>query len=205
MRPIVAATVSGAHKPSDESREHKLWVEPGRVSIAGGKLTTFRLLAIEVLQACAEFNGRSMHATAADLYPVVANRFDDGLADLSVDLQRRLYGRYRANWPAFCAVFKQVGAEQIAHTPIFWAELAYACEHELVVHLDDLLLRRTRLGLLVERGAIALLKQVRLLCQPRLGWDEQRWTEEEQRYLRIYQEFYSLPNAALPSLDDSIC
>lgn len=205
VRPIVAATVSGAHKPSDESREHKLWVEPGRVSIAGGKLTTFRLLAIEVLQACAEFNGRSMQATAADLYPVVANRFDDGLADLSVDLQRRLYGRYRANWPAFCAVFKQVGAEQIAHTPIFWAELAYACEHELVVHLDDLLLRRTRLGLLVERGAITLLKQVRLLCQPRLGWDEQRWTEEEQRYLRIYQEFYSLPNAALPSLDDSIC
>lgn len=201
VRPIVAKSRKGEHKPSDESREHVLWTEPGRVSIAGGKLTTFRLLALEVLQACAEFNGRSMQETSFETQSAAQNMPDNCLADLSEDIQRRLYGRYRANWLSFCKVFKQVGAEQIRDTPIFWAELAYACEHELVMHLDDLLLRRTHLGLLLEQGAEALLDQVRALCQPRLGWNNERWLEEQQRYLAIYQQFYSLPNAVSSAID----
>lgn len=195
VRPIVAKKRKGAHKPSEESREHVLWIEPGRVSIAGGKLTTFHLLALEVLQACTEFNGRSMQETSLETQSAAQNMPDNCLADLSEDIQRRLYGRYRANWLSFCKVFQQVGSEQISHTQIFWAELAYACEHELVMHLDDLLLRRTHLGLLVEQGAAALLDQVRVLCQPRLGWNEQHWLQEQQRYLAIYQQFYSVPNA----------
>ena len=200
VRPIVAKTGTGVHKPSDESREHVLWIEPGRVSLAGGKLTTFRLLALEVLAACAVFNGRSMQETPHAVQRAAPDAPVDCLVDLPAELQRRLYGRYRADWSNFCHVFKQVGAQQIAHTSILWAQLAYACEHELVIHLDDLLLRRTRLGLLVAQGAVALLEQVRVLCQPRLGWDAQRWAEEQQRYLQIYQQFYSLPNAALPTL-----
>ena len=78
--------------------------------------------------------------------------------------------------------------------------MAFACEHELIIHLDDLLLRRTRLGLLLAQGGVAVLEQVRELCQPRLGWDDQRWAEEQQRYLRIYQQFYSLPSAAVVGL-----
>ncbi len=90
--------------------------------------------------------------------------------------------------------------QQVSFTPIYWAELAFACEHELVIHLDDLLLRRTRLGLLLAQGGLAVLEQVRELCQPRLAWDDQRWAEEQQRYLDIYQQFYSVPSAAVVSL-----
>ena len=73
--------------------------------------------------------------------------------------------------------------------------------HELVIHLDDLLLRRTRVGLLVAHGALALLDDVRLLCQSRLGWDDQRWNQEQQRYLAIYQQFYSVPDARAVAVD----
>ena len=201
VRPIVTKSGKGGYKPSDESREHMLWIEPGRVSIAGGKLTTFRLLALEVLQACAVFNGRSMQETAEAAQTTVRNPPDNCLNDLSAQIQRRLYGRYRADWLNFCNMFKQLGAEQIIATPIFWAELAYACEHELVIHLDDLLLRRTRVGLLVARGGLALLDDVRFLCQSRLGWDDQRWNQEQQRYLAIYQQFYSVPNARAVTVD----
>ncbi len=196
VRPIVAKGTGGTHKPSEESREHVLWVEPGCVSLAGGKLTTFRLLALEMLQACSVFNGCSMQETAQAHKLSTPRPKDDCLAGLPISLQRRLYGRYRANWLAFCAVFKQVGAKQVGNTPICWAELAYACEHELVIHLDDLLIRRTRFGLLLTQGGLALLEQVRELCQPRLGWDDQRWAQEQQRYLAIYQQFYSLPSTA---------
>ncbi len=200
VRPIVVKTTGEAHKPSDESREHVLWIEPGCVSLAGGKLTTFRLLALEMLQACAVFNGCSMEETAQAQALSVPRPLDDCLSGLSTSVQRRLYGRYRVNWSAFCDIFQQVGAQHVGTTPIYWAELAYACEHELVIHLDDLLLRRTRLGLLVAHGGLALLEQVRELCQSRLAWDDQRWAEEQQRYLAIYQQFYSLPSAAMVSL-----
>ncbi|MDY0248945.1 MAG: glycerol-3-phosphate dehydrogenase/oxidase [Pseudomonas sp.] len=200
VRPIVVKTTGGEQKPSDASREHVLWIEPGCVSLAGGKLTTFRLLALEMLQACAAFNGCSMQETAQTQALLVSRSLGDCLSGLSGRVQRRLYGRYRVNWSDFCKVFQQVGAQQVSNTPIYWAELAYACEHELVIHLDDLLLRRTRLGLLLAQGGVAVLEQVRELCQPRLAWDDQRWVEEQQRYLSIYQQFYSLPGAAMVSV-----
>ncbi|MDO8696930.1 MAG: glycerol-3-phosphate dehydrogenase C-terminal domain-containing protein, partial [Pseudomonas sp.] len=73
--------------------------------------------------------------------------------------------------------------------------LAFAAEHELVLHLDDLLLRRTRLGLLLAGGAVAELPRIRSLCQARLGWDDARWAFEQQAYLSLWQRCYSVPVA----------
>ena len=76
---------------------------------------------------------------------------------------------------------------------LLWAELCWACQKEDVQHLDDLLLRRTRLGLVLPHAAKALLPQIRSHCQPLLGWSDQQWEDEESRYLAIYQNAYSLP------------
>ena len=65
-----------------------------------------------------------------------------------------------------------------------------------MLHLDDLLLRRTRLGLLLAEGGRAELAGIRMLCQGRLGWSDQRWQEEEDRYLALWQTAYSLPQEA---------
>jgi glycerol-3-phosphate dehydrogenase len=59
--------------------------------------------------------------------------------------------------------------------------------------LDDLLLRRTRIGLLLAGGAVDELPRIRALCQPRLGWSDARWDEEQQRYLALWHSCYSLP------------
>jgi glycerol-3-phosphate dehydrogenase len=61
------------------------------------------------------------------------------------------------------------------------------------VHLDDLLLRRVRLGLLLPQGGIPWLEQIRPVVQPELGWDDARWQEEEDAYRRRWQEAYHLP------------
>ena len=74
-----------------------------------------------------------------------------------------------------------------------WAELAWAAEAELVLHLDDLLLRRTRLGLLLPGGGAALMPRIRTLCQARLGWSDRRWEDEERAYAALWQRSYSLP------------
>jgi hypothetical protein len=68
---------------------------------------------------------------------------------------------------------------------------------ERVRHLDDLLLRRVRLGLLLPEGGAAHLPAIRAICQPELGWDDARWQEEEARYQALWQACYRVPEEAL--------
>ena len=192
VRPVVAdgQPATAGKKPSDEKREHALWVEPGCVTLAGGKLTTFRLLALEVLQACAGFVGRPVEDAGSAVFAAMPAL---PLPGLNASQQRRLAGRYGRALPQVAELLAQLGQEAVGATETLWAELAFAAEHELVLHLDDLLLRRTRLGLLLAHGAAAELPRIRELCQARLGWDDLRWLREQQNYLDLWQRCYSLP------------
>jgi glycerol-3-phosphate dehydrogenase len=189
VRPVVSDGSEG-RKPSDEKREHALWVEPGCVTLAGGKLTTFRLLALEVLRVCATMLGRTVDDHGAATFAAVIS---PPMPTLSPAQQKRLIGRYGRALPQLLALVDELGVEQVAGTDTLWAELAWAAEQELVLHLDDLLLRRTRLGLLLARGAAAELPRIRVLCQARLGWGNARWQQEEEHYLALWQRCYSLP------------
>ena len=112
---------------------------------------------------------------------------------------RRLLGRYGEDAVALVAAAQSGELELIPGTPAVWAELRWAAHAEGVVHLDDLLLRRVRRGLLVPRGAMALLPRIRTICQSELGWDDARWQAEEERYLHLWQRHYGLPDrAAIP-------
>jgi glycerol-3-phosphate dehydrogenase len=189
VRPVVSDGAT-SREPSDETREHALWVEPGCVTLAGGKLTTFRLLALEVLQACAEFVGQPvLDRGTATFRPCTT----PAMPTLSPAQQKRLAGRHGRELPGLLALLEQVGNQRVAATETLWVELAWAAQSELVLHLDDLLLRRTRLGLLLAAGAQAELPRIRALCQPLLGWNDARWEREECDYLALWRSCYSLP------------
>lgn len=74
-----------------------------------------------------------------------------------------------------------------------WAELRWAARDEGVVHLDDLLLRRVRVGLLLPHGAMPILERIRAIVQPELGWDDARWEADVASYADIWRQGYSLP------------
>jgi glycerol-3-phosphate dehydrogenase len=80
-----------------------------------------------------------------------------------------------------------------AGSSVLEAELCYAAKTEQVVHLDDLLLRRTRLGLLIERGGQDQMESLRELVQPVLGWEDERWRQEVERYAQIWDRCYAPP------------
>lgn len=192
VRPVVSARKS--HKrPSAESREHALWVEPGCVTLAGGKLTTFRPLALDVLHACAAFVGRPMDNRQAAVFSAVPLPTATSLTPTQL---RRLAGCYGRALPKLLTIIEGVGSECVGATPILWAELIWAAGNELVLHLDDLMLRRSRLGLLLADGGLAELPRVRTLCQPRLGWSDARWQREERNYLALWKRCYSLPGTS---------
>ncbi|MGC5703351.1 glycerol-3-phosphate dehydrogenase/oxidase [Pseudomonas sp. NFXW11] len=194
VRPVVAATGAAGHgKPSNATREHVLWQEPGCVTLAGGKLTTFRPQAIEVLQACAAMLGRQVQDDGGAVFAPLATVEIPGLSGAQL---RRLAGRHGRNLAQLAQRVAELGGECVGSSDTLWAELALAAEAEMVLHLDDLLLRRTRIGLLLAQGAAHYLPAIRRLCQPRLGWDDSRWQAEEQRYLALWQRHHSLPQGA---------
>ncbi|HHM7062446.1 TPA: glycerol-3-phosphate dehydrogenase/oxidase [Pseudomonas aeruginosa] len=189
VRPVVSSG-DDSGKPSDEKREHVLWREPGCVTLAGGKLTTFRPLAVEVLQACAALLGRTVTDDGAAVFGACEGPLIDGLGS---GQRRRLAGRYGRDLVRLKRLVDTLGTDCVGASETLWAELAFASEAEMVLHLDDLLLRRTRLGLLLPGGGAAYLPRIRALCQARLGWDDPRWEREQQAYLDLWRRHYSLP------------
>ena len=192
VRPVVGSAGAHQDKPSNETREHVLWQEPGCVTLAGGKLTTFRPQAIEVLKACASMLDRPFVDDAAPVFAAVPAL---AIAELSSHQWRRLAGRHGRELPRLAQLIKDVGHDAVGATDTLWAELAFACESEMVLHMDDLLLRRTRLGLLLPRGGEEYFTAIRQLCQPRLGWSDEHWQQEIQRYRASWQRHHGLPDA----------
>jgi glycerol-3-phosphate dehydrogenase len=191
VRPVIG---SGQADPSKESRDHVVWQENGLLTVTGGKLTTFRRIALDALKAVAE---RFPGLPKLDARMPVLNQVDvtlRGQNRLDETQRRRLLGRYGADAPALVAAAQAGELAPVPGTQTLWAELRWAARAENVVHLDDLLLRRVRLGLLLPQGGEAILPRVRAICQAELGWDDGRWEAEQAAYLTLWRCCYSLPD-----------
>ena len=117
------------------------------------------------------------------------------LRTLDEPTRRRLLGRYGAQAPRLVAAAQPGELEPIPGTHTLWAELRWAARSEQVCHLDDLLLRRTRLGLLLPQGGAAIFPALQRICQQELGWTAERWQSEQTRYQELWRRCYSLPPA----------
>jgi glycerol-3-phosphate dehydrogenase len=198
VRPVIG---TGQEDPSKESRDHVVWEEEGLLTITGGKLTTFRLIALDALRAV-RHRLPAMPEPRHDL-PVL-DAVDEWSIAAAVRLERaarrRLLGRYGVDAGALVQAAQPGELGPIPGVVALWAELRWAARAEAVVHLDDLLLRRVRLGLLLPQGGQALLPRIRAICQPELGWDDATWQAEESAYLALWRRHYSLPEpAAVPN------
>ena len=70
-------------------------------------------------------------------------------------------------------------------------EIRWAARDEGIQHLDDLLLRRVRLGNLMVKGAQGILPEIRKIVQPETGWSDARWQAEEKSYRETWKKYYS--------------
>jgi glycerol-3-phosphate dehydrogenase len=189
VRPVVN---TGAATPSQESRTQVIWEEDGLLTITGGKLTIYRVMAAQALNAIsARLRGKprfNHKMKAFENLPKPA----DGLERDRWEYLAGRYGRQVVN-----LIHESPAAEltPIGLLPALWAELRWAARHEDVIHLDDLMLRRLRLGLTHKDGGQNLLPRIMSMVQKDLGWDDKRWQAEAIRYRKIWQSFYSLPKS----------
>lgn len=188
VRPTVD---TGRADPSAESRDHVVWPESGLLTVTGGKLTTFRLIAIDTLR---EAHRMQPDIPEPDSEATVLETFDPGqeIPGIEAHAARRLWGRYGAAAPCLAARFPEL-LQRIAGTPYLWAELAWGAGHEPVCHLDDLLLRSFRFGILLPDGGQSLLPRMKAIIMDKIGWTEKRWSEEAARYRRIRAIAHGLP------------
>ena len=186
LRPIIK---SGASTPSKESRAHQIWNEDSLITITGGKLTTFWLMARQTVGAVLAVLGkhRKVH--------MHIRIFDSVETDPSEALDKGtmlyLSGRYGSETNLLLSGSHEDELDKIETLPNIWAELRWAAGNEGVVHLDDLLLRRIRLGMLLPDGGRHLLPRIRRIVQAELGWNDRRWLEEEVSYRKIWTNYYS--------------
>ncbi len=192
LRPIVD---TGARDPSAASREEALWEEAGLLSVAGGKLTTWRAMAEEVVDRALRLlppeRARQAAPCATAGTPVGALAPSD-LADrlravhgaeppVAAALARRLGG---LAWTACGCSQGARGAEELRPlldgTDLCAAEVRAHLRHGAVAHLEDLLLRRARFGLWDPPAARALVPLLAPLFREELGWSADRWERETE-------------------------
>jgi glycerol-3-phosphate dehydrogenase len=160
LRPLaVGDEVGGAVATSDLSRRHAIVEDPssGALAIVGGKLTTYRRMAQDVVDRLTE------RACRTDRLPLVGAAPPAALR--SVAAPERLVRRYGTEAPAVAALADgrvELLAPVAPGVPVCAAELLWAKRHELALTTSDLADRRTRAGLVPEWRAATVAAAERL-------------------------------------------
>lgn len=168
VRPIIGSGTG--NDPSKERRDHLVWTgSNGVVSVSGGKLTTFRLIALDVLHALGRIN-------------------DKQLKDAQNNRKLRCFNHHVEDPCNLSAPLAQVPNHNDLKIQVEWI-----LQNEMVQHLDDLMLRRVRAGNMLPEGGASVLDVIKPLCLQYLAWDESRWTQELARYQQVIASSYSIP------------
>lgn len=193
LRPLLAGEEEST---SQLSREHAVArPQPGLVSIAGGKYTTYRVMAADAVDLAADDIGRHVPASTTENIPLVgAEGYHAmvnqarGIADqhgLPTWQVQRLLDRYGTLTPDVLAM--AAGDRSLLH-PVgetqeyLGVEFAYAAHHEAALHLDDLLARRTRISIETPERGVESAQHVAHIVAPLLGWDDERRGIEVSAY-----------------------
>jgi glycerol-3-phosphate dehydrogenase len=199
VRPVID---SGKLDPSKESREYVLWEDNGLITVSGGKLTTFRLMARSALKRAIRLLGnhtpRPLDEHILDRLPsgeLLSQDFSN--AGLPANTRLRILGRYGCEAHALLDAAGPDLLTPVGNTPSLWAELFWAASAEGVVHLSDLLMRRTRLGLTLPQGGLPLIDQIRSLTAAELGWTDAYWQAEIIAYSNLWHAHYNASQSCI--------
>ncbi|MDQ0376041.1 glycerol-3-phosphate dehydrogenase [Amycolatopsis thermophila] len=193
LRPLLAAKATATTKLS---REHAVaHPVPGLVVVAGGKYTTYRVMAADAVDAAMSDVDRPAPPSWTDRLPIVGARGYEKAyagrhelarrAGLPVSRIEHLLGRYGTAVDEVLALTAQQPelAGEIPGAPEYLkAEAVYAVTHEGALHLEDVLTRRTRISIEQRDRGLAAAPVVADLMAPLLGWSASRRDREVAHY-----------------------
>jgi glycerol-3-phosphate dehydrogenase len=200
IRPLIPTTHDS---PGGATREHLVSTDAeGVVSITGGKLTTYRVMANDTLDAVAERLGRRLAPDLTRSRSLPGGDFSS-LAELKDDADRTTANRplashlvetYGTRWQD---VWREVsdagGGERLDDAlPYVAGQFRYAIRHEMACTLADLLMRRTHLAFETRDHGAAAAERAVLIAAPLFGWDRAARTRALDGYARDVERVFAI-------------
>ncbi|GHH78698.1 FAD-dependent oxidoreductase [Streptomyces sulfonofaciens] len=198
LRPLLAGESEATSKLS---REHTVaHAAPGLVVVAGGKYTTYRVMAKDAVdEAVHGLDQRVADCVTEDIPLVGAEGYralwnarariaaDTGLHVARVEHLLNRYGSLSEELLGLIADDPTLAAPLQGADDYLRAEIVYAASHEGARHLDDALTRRTRISIETFDRGTRCAREAALLMAPVLGWDTDRVDREVEHYEKRVQ------------------
>ena len=210
LRPLVKNEDSA--RTADLSRRHSVGHSPdGLVTVTGGKLTTYRKMAVDTIDHLLAhvLTDPSVHARTrkrsrtkklalrgAAGYPASLEAAAGGPRGVDPALATRLAERYGGEAPqvwALVASDPAMGEPLVEGLDYVVAEAVYAVRHEMATTVDDVLERRTRARLLLRDASADAARRVADIMGDELGWDATRRDDEVARYVAAIDHERNVP------------
>jgi glycerol-3-phosphate dehydrogenase len=193
LRPLLAGESDSTSKLS---REHAVAIPvPGLVVVAGGKYTTYRIMAKDAVDAAVHGLDARVPASVTENIPLLGAEGWEALKNSVNVLADRygvhaawiehLLGRYGSLIDEVLEPLKDDPSlgEPLKGAPDYLrAEILYAATHEGARHLDDILTRRTRTSIETFDRGLGAAEEVAALVAPVLGWSSEQQAKEVEHY-----------------------
>lgn len=193
LRPLIGEEGKAAYQVS---RDHHIFEsEAGLVSIAGGKLTTYRRMAQDLVDLVSQKLGAKQNCQS-DRLPLAEAAFDpelelarliEGYPQLDRTILARLtlaYGPAASTVLALTQADGEMGRRIVPGLPYIRAEMPYAIRHEMAMTLSDFMIRRTHIiHEAADQGTDCAAGVAAVMAQS-LGWDAAEIERQAQQYQR---------------------
>jgi glycerol-3-phosphate dehydrogenase len=193
LRPLLSGE---SESTSKLSREHAVaHTVPGLVVVAGGKYTTYRVMARDAVDEAVRAIDAKVPPSVTESIPLLgaegfaamknarhllAQRYGVHVARVEHLLGR--YGSLATEVLDLVADDPTLGEPLAGASDYLRAEIVYAASHEGARHLDDLLARRTRISIETFDRGIGTMEEAARLAAPVLGWSDAQVTREVEHY-----------------------
>jgi len=188
LRPLVrhADGTAGTGRTADLSRKHKVQHSPsGMISITGGKLTTYRLMAQQTVDAVMHQLGRRAKCRTKRLSLIGADGFSTIWSGGSNQHLAQRYGTELSAIQELIHQRPQLAEPLIPGLPYLRAEAIFAARFEMALTLDDVLTRRTRARLINRHATLANARQVAELIAPEMHWTPDEITAQVADFVKL--------------------
>jgi glycerol-3-phosphate dehydrogenase len=183
LRPLVRAASSG--RTADLSRRHRVAIgSRGVVTVTGGKLTTYRQMAEDTVDAVVRLLGRGGRSRTRKLRLLGADAFTEPEPGTPEAHLADRYGSLASMIDRIAADDADLGAPLVQGLPYLLAEAVYAARHEMATTLTDVLTRRTRAHLLDRGATVTAAPAIADLLATELAWGP----AERERQLDDYRQ-----------------
>lgn len=187
LRPLIGSDAASTYAISREY--HIEESAPGLLTIAGGKLTTHRLMAQDMVDRVARKLGGAGKCLTDKRHIETAERARQVALPIAARVHlAETYGADAIRLMGYVEARSELGQPIAPGLPYLCAEIHYAMQHEMALSLSDVLIRRTHVIYETPDAGMPQVREVTALMAEKLGWD----AAEQERQVAEYAQQVAL-------------